>query len=145
MLGNRDVHLAILVKLIQISSHICLLFKYNSLSAPIKIPRVCGDTKLFLPFSILLLLTTVLRSGKKFSGGERARGILQQLFFCKRRKRRRMARWETDVAASPLCARTVCKAWFGKERRLICLLYRVSSPLIVPSLSAFFILSENIL
>ncbi|KAF4790921.1 hypothetical protein TURU_135831 [Turdus rufiventris] len=42
--------------------------RYSSFSAPIQIPRVCGDTELFLPFSILLLLTTVLRSGKKFSG-----------------------------------------------------------------------------
>lgn len=136
------------MKLIQISSRICLLFSYNSFSAPTQIPRVCGDTELFLPISILQLLTTVLRSGKKFSGGERARQILQHLFFCKRRKRRGIIRWETDVAASPFCARTLCKAWFAKEgkgRGLICLFYRVSFLLIVPSLFAFFILSEIIL
>lgn len=93
-----------------------MLFSYNSFSAPIQIPRVCGDTELFLPVSILLLLTTVLRSGKKFSGGERARGILQNLFFSKRRKRRGMGRWETDVAASPFCELFAKHALEKKEK-----------------------------
>lgn len=80
MLRNRDVHLAILSETYSNKiSHICLLFSYNSFSAPIQISRDCGDKVLFLTVSILPLLTTVLGRGKNFSGGERARGILQHI------------------------------------------------------------------
>ena len=88
MLRNRDVHLATLSETYSKKlSYMCLLFSYNSFSAPIQISRVCGDKVLFLTVSILLLLTTVLGSGKKFSGGKTARGILQHLFSWSKRRR----------------------------------------------------------